>query len=145
MTFEIKGKENVMYSIVTGYSIPESVYYKDIPEGEEILKTDFTFDIDNPYDGMTDLLDEEQFNLLFYVFNEELDLNIKIDGKSNDESKSKNDKKGLKAWALVLIIGGSILLLILIILIIIHFKRQKQLSNKEIEEKMENLTQIGES
>ena len=143
ITFEIKGKENVMYSIVTGYSIPESVYYKDIPEGEEILKTNFAFDIDNPYENKIELLDEEQFNLLFYVFNEELALSIKIDGKSNDEKK--NDKKGLKTWALVLIIGGSILLLILIILIIIHFKRRKQFSNKEIEEKMENLTPIGES
>ena len=87
-------------------------------------------------------MDEEQFNLLFFVFNEELNITIKIDGKSDD---GKKDKKGLPTWALALIICGSVLLLILIILIIILCKRGKQVSNKEIEDKIQNLTEIGDS
>ena len=142
ITFEINAKENVQYSIVTGYSIPEYVYYKYIPWGEEIRETYYTLNIDNPYKNGIELMKEEQFNLLFFVFNEELNITIKIDGKSNE---GKKDKKGLPTWALALIICGSVLLLILIILIIILCKRGKQVSNKEIEDKIQNLTEIGES
>ena len=142
ITFEIKAKKNVEYSIVTGYSIPDYVYFKSIPWGEEIVETYYTFNIDNPYKKGIELMDEEQFNLLFFVFNEELNITIKIDGKSDD---GKKDKKGLPTWALALIICGSVLLLILIILIIILCKRGKQVSNKEIEDKIQNLTEIGDS
>ena len=65
-------------------------------------------------------------------------LNIMING----EKESANEKKGLEWYYILLIIIGSILIIIIIFVIIIIIKRRKGISNDDIEEKIEGLTEV---
>ena len=85
---------------------------------------------------ITKLLEDEYYYVIISLYQGNLNLKINVD--------KTDEKKGLKAWHIALIVVGSLLLLlILIFLIICILKRKKNdLSSEKIEEKMEPLQPI---
>ena len=69
--------------------------------------------------------------------------------KSDDKSDKKKDEKkgeeGLESWKTALIVIGVILALIILVVIVFYFLRKnKRVTDKTIEQKMENLTDLRE-
>ena len=135
ITFEFKG-QNVECSIYQEYTIPK--YYHEFNSYEEYrIKEDyFAFNVIEPYNDKTKLLEDEYYYVIISLYQGNLNLKINVD--------KTDEKKGLKAWHIALIVVGSLLvLLILIFLIICILKRKKNdLSSEKIEEKMEPLQPI---
>ena len=69
--------------------------------------------------------------------------NLEIFHQSNN--KKQDDNKGFKTWIVILIISASIIVLFIIIIILVCCCTKKnQISNKEIENKMEKLNEIND-
>ena len=66
----------------------------------------------------------------------------KIYGKLNVKINVEDDDDGFPIWLIILISVGGVLLLIGIILLICICKRKRQLSNKEIEEKLNDVREL---
>ena len=87
-------------------------------------------------------MDGEFYCIFIENFGTELEL--KGDYKEEGDKEKEGEKKGLETWAIALIIVASIILLLIIIIIIILCRKKKKLSNKEIEDKIENLNEFKE-
>ena len=127
--FEIIGN-NSLYSIHAGYSINNYNYYRYTAEGDEIREDDYKFTIKDIY--KTKVMKDEYYTILIEKFKG--DLKVKINVEDDDD--------GFPIWLIILISVGGVLLLIGIILLICICKRKRQLSNKEIEEKLNDVREL---
>ena len=127
--FEITG-DNSLYSIHAGYSINNYNYYRYTAEGDEIREDDYKFTIKDIY--KTKVMKDEYYTILIE----------KIYGKLNVKINVEDDDDGFPIWLIILISVGGVLLLIGIILLICICKRKRQLSNKEIEEKLNDVREL---
>ena len=130
-------KNEISFKYFAGYSKPSYSYYYDAND-ENFVKLD-----DNPgcinftIPEETNLMEDEYFCVLIENLSQE---NLEIFYQSNDKNQ---DNKDFKTWMVILIIAASIVsLLIIIIIIVCCCTKKNQLSNKDIEDKMENLNEI---
>ena len=140
LEFKIRGGKNFNFNSYFGYSIPPYTYYNlnDLnqykPESKE----------ENIYITIDDakLMEGEYYCAFFQNLGDYL--SITFSEKENEPEKKEGDDegKGLESWKIALIVIGSILAVIIILVIIIWIKKKKGLSNNQIEDKMENLTNI---
>ena len=90
-----------------------------------------------------DLMDGEEFYVLFENFGNSLTIVMSVDDSSNDKDGSGKGDEGLESWKVAIIVVGSILgVLIIIILVIFCLRRSNRLTNDKIEDKMEGLTNV---
>ena len=91
-----------------------------------------------------DLMDGEEFCVLFENFGNSLTIVMSVDDSSDDKDGSGNKgDEGLESWKVAIIVVGSILgVLIIIILVIFCLRRNNRLTNDKIEDKMEGLTNV---
>ena len=92
-------------------------------------------------------MENETYSVMVNLYKNEVNLDITIEEQreqSNDKDEDSG-KKGLEGWAIALIILGAIILLTLIVvLLIIILRKKNKVSNKQIEEKIENLNEFKE-
>ena len=91
-----------------------------------------------------DLMDGEEFCVLFENFGNSLTIVMSVDDSSDDKDGSGNKgDEGFESWKVAIIVVGSILgVLIIIILVIFCLRRNNRLTNDKIEDKMEGLTNV---
>ena len=90
-----------------------------------------------------DLMDGEEFCVLFENFGNSLTIVMSVDDSSNDKDGSGKGDEGLESWKVAIILVGSILgVLIIIIFVIFCLRRNNRLTNDKIEDKMEGLTNV---
>ena len=141
---EIKFKNNntIFFNAFMGFCQPPySYYFSTLENVNAISVKNNTFSLNLRMPVEDNLMKDEYFCVLI----ENLvggDLEIKGDFQNKNKSE---DKKGLETWKIILIIAASVIaLLIIIIIVVCCCKRKSQLSNEEIEDKMENLNEIRE-
>jgi len=136
LEIKIKGGKNFNFNSYFGHCIPPYSYYnfKDLnqfkPQSNE----------ENIYITIPDvkLMEGEYYCALFHNLGDYLSMSFSE--KENEPEKKEGNK--LEIWKIALIVVGSILAVIIIIIIIHWYRKNKKLSNSQIEEKMENLTGI---
>ena len=136
LEIKIQGGKNFNFNSYFGHCIPPYSYYnfKDLnqfkPQSNE----------ENIYITIPDvkLMEGEYYCALFHNLGDYL--SMAFSEKENEPEKKEGNK--LEIWKIALIVVGSILAVIIIIIIIHWFRKNKKLSNSQIEEKMENLTGI---
>ena len=131
----LNNNNNALYSIYQGYSILPFSHYSEADK-EDRMSSNITFKVSEPYSDEIKVKENEYYIIMIRIF--EGNLNIMING----EKESANEKKGLEWYYILLIIIGSILIIIIIFVIIIIIKRRKGISNDDIEEKIEGLTEV---
>ena len=153
ITLSLKSDSILHFNIFFGYSIPPYSYYYSDSKGNsnKISSNDNTFNLTLIVPNLENnkLINDEYFcvmidspgrNIEFKGFYQDND-----DNKKND--KSENETNSLKIWQIVLIIISSVIVILLIVILIIFcFRKSKsqKVSNKDIEEKLENLDEIKE-
>ena len=138
---ELKFKNNadmITFNAFFGYSKPPYSYY--YPQNTNTFsEKNNTFNLVFNIPVEDKLMEDEYFCLMIENL---LGDNLEIMGDYQNKDKSGN-KKGFENWKIILIISASVVaLLIIIIIIVCCCRKRKQLSNKEIEDKMENLNEI---
>ena len=137
---ELKFKNNnaISFNYFVGYSKPPYFYYFNTVEKVN------TFSFNNHTGSIIFTIPEEE-NIMedecFCTLIENLAPgNLEIYYQSNDKNQ---DNKDFKTWMLIIIIATSIVVLLIIIIIIICcYKKKRQLSNQEINDKLEHLNEI---
>ena len=108
----------------------------------EIELNNFSFNITNHYENDVNLMINESYYLIIQTNKNNTNINVKmqiIDNKQNGEDKEKNG--GLKTWHIILISISSVIV-ILVIIIIVYCSMRKNITNEDIENKVESLTKI---
>ena len=145
LQIKLEGEETLKFKVFFGYSIPPYSYYY-FGNSNQYPSISNKENIDLFIDEVK-LMNDEYYCVLFenlgdnisFIFSEE-ESQEKEDGPKKDEEEKKEDLEG---WKIALIVIGSILAMIIIIIIIIYFVRKnKQITNESIEDKMQNLTNI---
>ena len=142
ISIELKNKNNIFFNLFMGYSRPPYSYYYNTKENINLFGAqNNTFKFEIPIPSEDKIIENEYFCALIENMVEG-DLEIKRIEQEHNKDKKKN---GLEKWKLILIsISSIIALLIIIVLFIYCCTKKNQLSNKQIEEKMENLNEIKE-
>ena len=152
ITFNLNKKGKSILAIYHDYYIPGYSWDCRLNENENgIILSNFSFNITEHYKKGINLMKNEYYCLIIQASENDLNINVEIKLNENDQEESDNkenkDKSGLKSWLkrwqIYIIIVGSVvfLLLVNIVLLICLYKRKD--ANKEIEDKVENLTEIG--
>ena len=144
ITLSFKSDSIIQLNVFFGYSIPPYSYYYSDPNGytNKYISSDNTFNLTFliPYTENDKLSNDEYFCVLI----ESPMRNMEIKGIYKDKDKDKDDNS-LKNWQIVLIIISSVIVFLLIIILIIYcYRKSNEKSNKEIEEKMEIISEIKE-
>ena len=135
-------KESI-FTIYRGYTkLPYSFIYDINEDLNQFEKDNFTIIIDEQYQENVKLMENEIYYVMVHILENEVNLDITIEEKSDDKEKKVGKKKELKGWVIALIILGGIILLALISVLLIIILRKNKISNKEIEEKIENLNEF---
>ena len=146
ITFNLNKEGKTFLSIFHDYSIPG--YSLNCPlnmDKNGIILTNFTFNLTDHYKKGIKLMEKEYYCLIIQTARNELNINVGIElneNEQNNNTEENKDDKGLKTWHIILIAAGSLVLLILIIIILFICLRKKKVTNKEIEDKVQNLTEI---
>ena len=160
ITFNLNKYGNSIISLYHDYSIPGYSRAYSLDENNNgIILSNFTFNITEHYKSNIKLMENEYYYLIIQTTKN--DLNIKVDieiyeGKEDDNEEEENDngegdkdnkgnknKKGLETWHILLIVGGSFIALLQIVIIILLCRLlNKKDTSKELEDKVQNLTEI---
>ena len=162
ITFKLQSDKKLNFRVFLGYSIiPYSYYY---PGDKNDISSFYpsnegTFSV-APEE--IELMDDEYFFVLFENLGSYLYITISEEEVNPDQKEDETDKKeedtdknegnadkkedenkgeeGLESWQIALIVVGSIIFLIILLLIVFYFfRKNKRLTDKTIEDKMENL------
>jgi len=142
---QVNLKSNINYIVsfkfFIGYSKPPYSYYYNTQENLNTFNSnDNTYALTFPIPIEKDLMEDEYFCVLIESL---ISGNLEIFYHSNN--KKQDDNKGFKTWIVILIISASIIVLFIIIIILVCCCTKKnQISNKEIENKMEKLNEIND-
>ena len=124
------------------YSLPNYSTFYPLNNENEIELNNFSFNITNHYENDVNLMINESYYLIIQTNKNNTNINVKmqiIDNKQNGEDKEKNG--GLKTWHIILISISSVIV-ILVIIIIVYCSMRKNITNEDIENKVESLTKI---
>ena len=124
------------------YSLPNYSTFYPLNNDNEIELNNFSFNITNHYENGINLMVNESYYLIIQTNKNNTNINVKmqiIDNKQNGEDKEKNG--GLKTWHIILISISSVIV-ILVIIIIVYCSMRKNITNEDIENKVESLTKI---
>ena len=133
LKIEIKPNDTATYAIYQGYSILPFSHYSFPYQEKQIPTNILSFNISNPYNSETKLMDNETYILTISINSGNLTITINVD---------KGEKKGLQLYEILLIVFGSVLFVVIIIVIIIIIKKKRGVTNKVIEDKIEGLTSV---
>ena len=151
LMFILNKEGNSRIYIYQDYSIPGYfVYYPVDDKNNEIILSNFTFNITKQYENDIKLMENEYYYIIIQTYDSYS--NISVNMYNNKRSEDKNDDtdntdnndnndNGLKTWHIILIVVGSILVVAGIIIIICCIKKKKILS-EEIEDKAKGLTVV---
>ena len=147
MNFKLNKEGNSIVYIYHDYSIEGySLYYPINQKENSIVLNNLTFNIIDHYKGNINLMENEYYYLFIQKNEKNSNINIIIEYKdkepSNKDKEKNEDGDGLQTWHIILIVLGSLLIVVLIIVFIILCIRKNKVTNKTIEEKMENLTEL---
>ena len=161
ITFNLQSDKKLSFKFFVGYSMaPYSYYFPgDANDLSRYYNTNIGSITISPQ--KIKLVDNEYFFAVFENLGNYLSISIseediipdstdKEEEESDETDDNPDNKKeeskgedGLESWKIALIVVGSILAVILLAVIIFYFLRKnKRLTNKSIEQKMENLTDI---
>ena len=145
--FNFTGIKESYFTIYRGYTKPPYSFIYIIEDFNKFNVDNFTFQIVEHYQENIKLMENETYSVMVNLYKNEVNLDITIEEQreqSNDKDEDSG-KKGLEGWAIALIILGAIILLTLIVvLLIIILRKKNKVSNKQIEEKIENLNEFKE-
>ena len=165
LNFHLKSEKNLKFNIFFGYSKPPYSYYYPGNTNQfslTINKMDIPIFLEKDIKLMDDeyyciLVENLRSNLLISFTEtedtpkeeeeEETEQEQKQEEEENSEDKRDENKgnEGLESWKISLIVVSSILILIILLLIVLYFfRKNKRLTDKAIEEKMENLANLKE-
>ena len=144
ITFKLNKEGKTILSLYHDYSIQGySLSYPLVENNNGIILSNFTFNLTDHYKKDIKLMENEYYYLIIQTTENDLNINVDIELNENGpNNKEENKNKGLKTWHLILIVAGSILVLLLIIIILFICLRKKKVTNKEIEDKVQSLTEI---
>ncbi len=144
VNIEFKNENNIFFNLFMGYSRPPYSYYYNTKENINLFGAqNNTFKFEIPIPSEDKIIENEYFCALIENM---VEGDLEIKGIEQDKEHNKDKKKNsLEKWNLILIIISLVIALLIIIVLIIYFCTKKnQLSNKQFEDKMENLNEIKE-
>ena len=149
INFDISSNDNFDFGIFVGYSIPPYSYYDsdEIKNKLSIKSNNFIFQIKNHYKDDIELMENEYYCIMIQIFNRDLSLKIRLEDEEEEHEGKDNedeDDDKLEWWAYTLIAVGSLIVLALVIFLIIKIYGRGKMSNKEIEEKLNDVNEIKE-
>ena len=149
INFDISSNDNFDFGIFVGYSIPPYSYYDsdEIKNKLSIKSNNFIFQIKNHYKDDIELMENEYYCIMIQIFNRDLSLKIRLEDEEEEHEGKDNedeDDDKLEWWAYALIAVGSLIVLALVIFLIIKICGTGKMSNKEIEEKLNDVNEIKE-
>ena len=148
LSFRLNKEGKSIIFIYHDYSMEGYSLYYPLNKENEIILNNFTFNISEHYKEDINLMDNEYYYLIIQTNENNSNINISIDLKENYEPSNKDTEpnepldEGLELWHIILIIVGSVLVLLLVVVMIIYCIKRKKVTNKTIEEKMQNLTEL---
>ena len=152
INLEINIKEGEQYSLYQGYSIPPFSHDFEVDE-ENRISSNINITISEPYNPKIKLMNDEYYIVMIRLYDDsEVDISINgVKEKNNDKDQDQDQEKkvvpvnnkGLKWYEIILIVVGAIVFLIIVIIIIILIRRKKRMSDKLIEDKVNDLTAVS--
>ena len=142
LTFTLNKEGNSVIFIYHDYSLPGySLDFILDNADNQIQLNNFSIEINNHYKDYKSL-ENEYYYLIIQTNQNDLNISVNIEIKDIEPKNEDEDDNGLKAWEIILIVIGSIIFVALIILLIICCKKRNKLTNEEIEQKTQSLTQV---
>ena len=143
INLEININEGDLYSLYQGYSIPPFSHDFEVDEANSI-SSNINITISEPYNPKIKLMNDEYYIVMIKLYDDsEVDISINGVKEKNQEKKVVPvNNKGLKWYEITLIVVGAIVFIIIVIIIIILIRRKKGMSDKLIEDKMNDLISV---